>query len=168
MDFFTENWVAITSFIFGGGGIGTLVGWVIRDRKIEAQQVKKGAVEVKQEELDYANETRLYFLNREADYKAEKEELRSEMKSMREEFVAEKNYYREKQGELRTAISGLQDKFDKMALNYALEVEKSDLWKQKYYELDKKYTDLKTYCTELETKIEALNEKVNEYERTHE
>jgi predicted nuclease with TOPRIM domain len=163
MNFFLDNWIALVGTIFA-----PILAYILGGRRQQQITNKKGDVEVKKDELDYANETRLHFLNREADYKAEKEELRAEMKSMREEFIAEKTYYREKQGELRTAISGLQDKFDKMALNYALEVEKSDLWKQKYYELDKKYTDLKTYCTELETKIEALNEKVNEYERTHE
>jgi chromosome segregation ATPase len=152
MNFFLDNWIALVGTVFA-----PILAYILGGRRQQQITNKKGDVEVKKDELDYANETRLYFLNREADYKTEKEELRAEMKSMRE-----------KQGELRTAISGLQDKFDKMALNYALEVEKSDLWKQKYYELDKKYTDLKTYCTELETKIEALNEKVNEYERTHE
>jgi len=156
MNFFIDNWQ------FFIGSFSGLILYVIRDRYLDRINRKKGDVEVKKEELDYANETREYFLNRESDLKAEKQELKDELKIIRDESKAERLYYREKQTELRTAIEGLQTKFDRISLNYALEVEKSEKWMQKFFEIEKENKALSEKYAFLERDYEQL--KIDHYQ----
>lgn len=156
MNFLIENWQ------FFIGSFSGLILYVIRDRYLYRINRKKGDVEVKKEELDYANETREYFLNRESDLKAEKQELKDELKTIRDESKAERLYYREKQTELRTAIEGLQTKFDSISLNYALEVEKAEKWMQKFFEIEKENKALSEKYSFLERDYEQL--KIDHYQ----
>jgi len=168
MNFFSENWLAITTFVFGSGGLGTLIGWLLRDRKIQSQEIKKGDVDVKKQELDYAMETREYFLARENDFKSEKEELKAEVKIIKDDSKSERDYYRKKIDEIRSVCDGLQTKFDSISLNYALEVEKSEKWMQKYFEMEKENKQLKQDVVNLENKCESLETKHNELQQEFE
>jgi len=161
MNFFIDNWQ------FFIGSFSGLILYIVRDRYLDRINRKKGDVEIKKEELDYANETREYFLLREGDLKTEKEELKEEFKLYRDEAKAEREYYREKQGELRLSINNLQDKFDKMALNYALEVEKSEKWMQKFFQMEKENKDLKDEVSTLTDKYETLERHHEELKKDH-
>jgi ribosomal protein S15P/S13E len=157
----------LTVYSLAVTGFGGIFMWVSRDRFFQKSELKKADIEVKKEELDYAKDTRDYFLSRETDLKTEKEELKEEFKLYRDEAKAEREYYREKQGELRLSINNLQDKFDKMALNYALEVEKSEKWMQKFFQMEKENKDLKDEVSTLTDKYETLERHHEELKKDH-
>jgi len=159
------DWLSISALILAP--LSGIIGWIVRDRKIQKQEVIKGDIDIQKEQIDLAKNTRDLLLLKEQDHKLEKEEFRKELVTIREEAKSEREYYRKKTTELRSAINTIQDKFNDISILYAKEVEQSDLWKQKYYELDKKYIDLKKYCDGLEKKIQDLNKKVDEYEKSH-
>ena len=159
------DWLSITALVLTP--LSAIIGWIVRDRKIQKQEVIKGDIDIQKEQIDLAKNTRDLLLLKEQDHKLEKEEFRKELVTIREEAKSEREYYRKKTTELRSAINTIQDKFNDISLLYTKEVEQSDLWKQKYYELDKKYIDLKKYCDGLEKKIQDLNKKVDEYEKSH-
>ena len=159
------DWLSISALILAP--LSGIIGWIVRDRKIQKQEVIKGDIDIQKEQIDLAKNTRDLLLLKEQDHKLEKEEFRKELVTIREEAKSEREYYRKKTTELRSAINTIQDKFNDISLLYTKEVEQSDLWKQKYYELDKKYIDLKKYCDGLEKKIQDLNKKVDEYEKSH-
>jgi len=159
------DWLSITALVLTP--LSAIIGWIVRDRKVQKQEVIKGDIDIQKEQIDLAKNTRDLLLLKEQDHKLEKEEFRKELVTIREEAKSEREYYRKKTTELRSAINTIQDKFNDISLLYTKEVEQSDLWKQKYYELDKKYIDLKKYCDGLEKKIQDLNKKVDEYEKSH-
>jgi len=159
------DWLSITALVLTP--LSAIIGWIVRDRKVQKQEVIKGDIDIQKEQIDLAKNTRDLLLLKEQDHKLEKEEFRKELVTIREEAKSEREYYRKKTTELRSAINTIQDKFNDISILYAKEVEQSDLWKQKYYELDKKYIDLKKYCDGLEKKIQDLNKKVDEYEKSH-
>lgn len=159
------DWLSITALVLTP--LSAIIGWIVRDRKIQKQEVIKGDIDIQKEQIDLAKNTRDLLLLKEQDHKLEKEEFRKELVTIREEAKSEREYYRKKTTELRSAINTIQDKFNDISLLYAKEVEQSDLWKQKYYELDKKYIDLKKYCSGLEKKIQELEKKVDENEKHH-
>jgi hypothetical protein len=154
-----ENWLAIVSTI------SIPIAWIFGGKQAKKTELKKANVEVKKEELDYANLTRDYFLTREEDLKKEKEDLKVYLNSVKDESKKEREYYREKQNELRKLIESLQDKFDKISLNYALEVEKSDSWMKKYFEIEKENQELKNQITKVEIRCKSLEDHIKKIEK---
>jgi len=153
-DVLTVYSLAITSL----AGIFT---WIFKDRIFQRNELKKADVEIKKEELDYAKETRDYFLLRESDLKAEKDDLREQLKTNLEEAKSEREYYREKVTEVRKLCEDLQVKFDNMTLAYAKETEASQTWMQKFFEIEKENKELKA-------EIHELSDKYIKLEKDHE
>ena len=153
-DLLTVYSLAVTSL----AGIFT---WIFRDRLFQKNEIKKADLENKKEELDYAKEIREYFLIREGDLKAEKEDLKQQLKVNNDEAKSEREYYRGKTTEIRKLCEDLQGKFDNMTLAYAKETEASQTWMRKFFEIEKENKALQTEITE-------LSEKYIKLEKDHE
>jgi chromosome segregation ATPase len=154
-----ENWVAIISTI------SIPIAWIFGGKQAKKLEIKKGEVEIQKEQIDLAKNTREFLLLKESDFKTEREEYRKELATIKDEVKAEREYYREKVNGLRKSIDGLQDKFDKISLNYALEVEKSDSWMKKYFEIEKENQELKNQISKVEIRCKSLEDHIKKIEK---
>lgn len=151
MNFFIENWVAICSFIFGGGGIGTLVGWIIRDRKIEAQTLKSTTIdnEIKEaeqglKEVELLRETISVYKDINTDLRQEVSDLRAVVKTHKTD--AEK-------------IDELDKKINELFIQLAIEKENSKKLLEENNELRKQLNELQKDYDELKAEFEIYKEK---------
>lgn len=154
--------------LLGGGSITGIVGWFLGGKQAKKQELKKGDIEIQKEDVDLAKDTREYFQSVVGDLKADRENLREELKHSKDDAKKEREYYRVKIDEMQKLFNTLQTKFDSISLNYALEVEKSDKWMQKYFEIEKENKQLKVDITLLENKCDDLEEKHNELKQEFE
>ena len=157
MDWIYNNWLTL----LGGGSLSGVIGWFLGGKQAKNQELKKGDIEIQKEDVDLAKDTREYFLSVVGDLKADRESLREEIRISKEDAKAEREYYRVKIDEMQKLFNTLQTKFDSISLNYALEVEKSDKWMQKYFEIEKENKQLKLDINVLENKCDGLEEKHN-------
>ena len=148
-------WGLISTLIFG------FFGWLTYDRFFKKQELRKGELQIKKDEIDYAKDTRDYFLVRESDLKSEKDELKEQLKEIIKEAKREREYYREKVTEIRKICDGLQDKFNEMQLAYSREVEVSQNWEKLHRELLEKYNELSKDHELLKADHEKLKKQVN-------
>ena len=160
MNWLLENWQGIVS----GGTFSTIITYII-NKKQQTQLLRKGDVELHNNQIDLAKNTREFLLLKETDFKAEREEYRKELANIKSEAKAEREYYRDKVSGLRKSIDGLQNKFDQISMNYALEVEKSDNWMKKYFEIEKENELLKKQITKVEIRCKSLEEHIKKIEK---
>lgn len=151
MNFFIENWVAISSFIFGGGGIGTLIGWIIRDRKIEAQTLKSTTIdnEIKEaeqglKEVELLRETISVYKDINTDLRQEVTDLRAVVKTHKTD--AER-------------IEELDKKINELFIQLAIEKENSKKLIEENNELRRQYSELQKAHEELKEEFEAYKAK---------
>lgn len=153
MNFFIENWLAICSFIFGGGGIGTLVGWIIRDRKIEAQTLKSTTIdnEIKEaeqglKEVELLRETIGVYKDINTDLRQEVSDLRTVVKTHKTD--AKK-------------LDELEKKINDLYIQLAIEKENSEKLLKENTELRQQYKELQKAHEELKQEFEIykLNHK---------
>jgi chromosome segregation ATPase len=159
MNWFLENWVTLVSTL------SIPIAWIFGGKQAKKVELKKGEIEVQKEQIDLAKNTREFLLLKEADFKTEREEYRKELATIKNEAKSERQYYREKINGLRKSIDNLQDKFDQISINYALEVEKSDSWMKKYFEIEKENQELKNQITKVELRCKSLEEHIKKIEK---
>ena len=142
---FTTGWLTENILILStiGSLLTGVLGWVIRDRKAIAQELKKGAVEIDSAEVDYAAKVRELYDNLNAKLVQENENLKSDKDAIVAEFKQEKEYFRAQVDALRTQLSEMQGQFNMIQLAYAKEVEQSQNWEKLHRELTDKYNALK-------------------------
>jgi|688.fasta_scaffold164935_5 chromosome segregation ATPase len=160
MNWFLENWQAIV----GTGTVTTIINYIV-NKKQQNQLLKKGEIEVQKDQIDLAKNTREFLLLKEADFKTEREEYRKELETIKNEAKSERQYYREKVNGLRNSIDNLQNKFDQISINYALEVEKSDSWMKKYFEIEKENQQLKEQISKVEKRCKDLEVHIKKLEK---
>ena len=159
-----ELWLSL----LGSSVVTGVVGWVFGGKQAKRQELKKGDVEIKKEELDYATKEREYFQQGIEERNSFIADLKAELLASKNEAKEERAYYREKQNQLRRMIDELQGKFDNISLNYALEVEKSEKWMQKFFDMQKENAELKTTVTNLNDKYNALEKDNESLKQDHE
>ena len=142
---FTTGWLNENLLILStiGSLLTGVLGWVIRDRKAIAQELKKGAVEIDSAEVDYAAKVRELYDNLNAKLVQENENLKSDKDDIVAEFKQEKEYFRNQVDSLRVQLSEMQGQFNVIQLAYAKEVEQSQNWEKLHRELLEKYNALK-------------------------
>lgn len=160
MNWILENWEGLV----GGGALSSVITYFI-NKKHQNQLLKKGDVELHKEQIDLAKNTREFLLLKETDFKTEREEYRKELALIKSEAKSEREYYREKVNGLRKSIDVLQNKFDQISINYAIEVEKSDSWMKKYFEIEKENKELKEQISKVESRCKSLEEHIKKIEK---
>jgi hypothetical protein len=142
--------------LLGGGSITGVIGWFLHGKHLKNQELKKGYIEIQKADVDLAKDTREHFLSIVGDLKIDRDAFRDELKISKDDAKSEREYYRVKIDAMQELFNGLQTKFDSISLNYALEVEKSDKWMQKYFEIEKENKQLKIDINLLENKCQDL------------
>jgi len=71
------DWLSITALVLTP--LSAIIGWIVRDRKVQKQEVIKGDIDIQKEQIDLAKNTRDLLLLKEQDHKLEKEEFRKEL-----------------------------------------------------------------------------------------
>lgn len=107
--------------LLGGGSITGLVGWFLGGKQAKKQELKKGDVEIKLTEIDYAVKVREL-------YESFNQKLTQENENLSKDIT-----------ELRTHVNNLQKQFNDLYISYAKEVESSKYWKDKFDDLENKY-----------------------------
>jgi uncharacterized coiled-coil protein SlyX len=141
---FTTGWLNENLLILStiGSLLTGVLGWVIRDRKAIAQELKKGAVEIDSANVDYAAKVRELYDDLNAKLVQENENLKSDKDDIVAEFKQEKEYFRAQVDSLREQLSGMQTQFNSIQMAYAKEVEQSQNWEKLHRELTDKYNEL--------------------------
>lgn len=151
MNWLLENWLGVI------GALGVPLAYIFGGKQAQKQALKKGDVEIKQDELDYAKAERAYFIEGIDDKKAEISELKAEKESIKEEAKAEREYFRNQVDAVRATTDSLQKQLNDLNTSYSLEVEKSQFWMTKFDELSKKYEDINKKYDELAKKYSEEN-----------
>jgi len=142
MSWFVDNWLEI----IGSTALSGAVGWFFGGKQAKRVELKKGNADATQSMAD------LYgtFLE---DYKARMAEVMSEL-------IEVKNHNKE-----------LQLQFNKIQLDYAREVERSQNWeklhremKTKYDALEKEYDEIKKENEKMRGEIDRLKKEFKKYE----
>ncbi len=156
-----ENWLAILAF--ATSVLTGVLGWLLRDRALNKQTLKKGEAEIltaeigaKVSEANYTQNVQDIYKDLAADLKADREFLKEENLKIREESKAEKEYFRKEIGVLRVQCNSLQDSFNSISLSYAREVEISQNWEKLHSELREKFILLESKYTVMETEYDHL------------
>jgi uncharacterized coiled-coil protein SlyX len=158
----TEN-ILILSTI--GSLFTGVLGWIIRDRKAIAQELKKGAVEIDSAEVDYAAKVRELYDNLNAKLVQENENLKSDKDAIVAEFKQEKEYFRSQVDSLRTQLSEMQGQFNMIQLAYAKEVEQSQNWEKLHRELTDKYNELARKHEDLKSLYSKLKDDFDKHKK---
>jgi chromosome segregation ATPase len=164
---FTIGWLNENLLILStiGSLFTRVLGWVIRDRKAIAQELKKGAVEIDSAEVDYAAKVRELYDNLNAKLVQENENLKSDKDDIVAEFKQEKEYFRAQVDALRTQLSEMQGQFNMIQLAYAKEVEQSQNWEKLHRELTDKYNELASKHEDLKSLYSKLKEDFDKHKK---
>jgi chromosome segregation ATPase len=164
---FTTGWLNENLLILStiGSLLTGVLGWVIRDRKAIAQELKKGAVEIDSAEVDYAAKVRELYDNLNAKLVQENENLKSDKDAIVAEFKQEKEYFRAQVDALRTQLSEMQGQFNMIQLAYAKEVEQSQNWEKLHRELTDKYNELASKHEDLKSLYSKLKEDFDKHKK---
>jgi uncharacterized protein involved in exopolysaccharide biosynthesis len=164
---FTTGWLTENILILStiGSLFTGVLGWIIRDRKAIAQELKKGAVEIDSAEVDYAAKVRELYDNLNAKLVQENENLKSDKDAIVAEFKQEKEYFRAQVDALRTQLSEMQGQFNMIQLAYAKEVEQSQNWEKLHRELTDKYNELASKHEDLKGLYSKLKEDFDKHKK---
>jgi uncharacterized protein involved in exopolysaccharide biosynthesis len=164
---FTTGWLTENILILStiGSLFTGILGWIIRDRKAIAQELKKGAVEIDSAEVDYAAKVRELYDNLNAKLVQENESLKSDKDAIVTEFKQEKEYFRAQVDSLRTQLSEMQGQFNMIQLAYAKEVEQSQNWEKLHRELTDKYNELASKHEDLKSLYSKLKEDFDKHKK---
>lgn len=140
-----------------------ILGWLVRDRALNKQALKKGEVEIKNAEIEnkvkesnFTQTTQDIYKDLAIDLKADREFLKEENRTIREESRKEKDYFRTELEILRKQCNSLQESFNAMSLSYAKEVEISQNWEKLHSELREKFIILESKYTTMEGEYDSL------------
>lgn len=158
----TENLLILSTI---GSLFTGVLGWVIRDRKAIAQELKKGDVEIESAEVDYAAKVRELYDNLNAKLVQENENLKSDKDDIVAEFKQEKEYFRAQVDALRTQLSEMQSQFNIIQLAYAKEVEQSQNWEKLHRELTDKYNMLAKDHEDLKSLYSKLKDDFDKHKK---
>ena len=165
---FTTGWLNENLLILStiGSLLTGVLGWVIRDRKAIAQELKKGAVEIDSAEVDYAAKVRELYDNLNAKLVQENENLKSDKDDIVAEFKQEKEYFRAQVDALRTQLSEMQTQFNTIQIAYAKEVEQSQNWEKLHRELTDKYNELASKHEDLKSLYSKLKDDFDKHKKS--
>jgi len=141
------NWLEIFGLV--SAPLGGVIGWFVRDRKKEKQELKNTSA-------DFLTKVEGIYSALVDDLKADRDALK-EANQRQDEQISKIN----------EKLDSLQNQFNDLNLAYVKEVEKSQYWMQKYDELDKKYNDVMKKHNQLEKDHEALKMEFEEYKKKH-
>jgi hypothetical protein len=164
---FTTGWLTENILILStiGSLFTGVLGWIIRDRKAIAQELKKGAVEIESAEVDYAAKVRELYDNLNSKLVQENESLKSDKEDIVAEFKAEKEYFRNQVDTLRSQLGEMQNQFNVIQLAYAKEVEQSQNWEKLHRELTDKYNELANKHEDLKSLYSKLKEDFDKHKK---
>ncbi len=139
MNFLTQYWEILLSAV---SILGIPISYFLGGKQAKAQELKKGGVEIKVAEVDYASKISDLYEGMMNDIKIDRDKIKDEKETLQTEYKEERDYFRVQIDELRKQSDKMQEQFNTISTSYALEVERSQNWEKLHRELNEKYLSL--------------------------
>lgn len=136
--------------------ITAIVGWFLGGRQVKNQELKKGVVDIKTAEIDYATKVGDLYESLLAEQKKDKETLKGERDQTLKDAKEDREYFRSQIDDIRKQAASIQKQLNDLNLAYAREVEVSSHWKEAHSELREKFLILESKYSTMEAEYENL------------
>ncbi len=153
--------------VSSGGGLTAIITYFLWGKKEKEQGLKKGEVDIKTADVDYAVKVSELYESLLAESKKDKEELKVEKEAITTEFKSEKEYFRAQLDEVRKTASIMQEQFNQMQLAYSKEVEISQNWEKLHRQVTEQYNELNLKYNTLDNKYTAMEVDHEKLKKEH-